>query len=48
MSTPIAIVDAFVTDAPFTALGVLQFVIILALTGIILLAGRKLVYYRGA
>ena len=46
----------YVYDQAFTfgdmgyasALGVLQFVIILALTGIILLAGRKLVYYRGA
>ena len=31
-----------------SALGVLQFAIILALTGLILLAGRRLVYYRGA
>ncbi|MDA0296065.1 MAG: sugar ABC transporter permease [Planctomycetota bacterium] len=31
-----------------SALGVLQFAIILTLTGLILLAGRKLVYYRGA
>ena len=31
-----------------SALGVLQFAIILALTGIVLLAGRRLVYYRGA
>ena len=46
----------YVYDQAFTfgdmgyasALGVLQFVIILALTGLILLAGRRLVYYRGA
>lgn len=31
-----------------SALGVLQFLIILLLTGLILLAGRKFVYYRGA
>ena len=31
-----------------SALGVLQFAIILLLTGAVLLAGRKLVYYRGA
>ena len=46
----------YVYDQAFTfgdmgyasALGVLQFVIILVLTGLILLAGRRLVYYRGA